>query len=373
MTDSATKEAYFTDFNLGWELNKSLEKMGYNKPTPIQAMAIAPALKGRDIIGQARTGTGKTAAFGIPIIANIRERRPRYPKSLILAPTRELATQIRDEIQQLGEFRKIRVVVCVGGRPIDEQARRLRKGTHIVVGTPGRILDLYDRGYLSLDHVEMTVLDEADEMLDMGFIDDVEEILRLMPEERQTFLFSATTGDRVLRIAFNHMVNPKIVRVKENEEDRGNIEEIFHLVHPSERMEALTDAINRESQGQTLVFCRTKREVDSVAERLNSQGHHAESIHGDFRQSRRDKVMKQFKEGAIDILVATDVAARGIHVSNIATVVNFRLPDDPTTYVHRIGRTGRAGKSGVSITLYTMDQKYLLNDFKLKVRSHMTN
>lgn len=371
MTETSTnKETYFADFNLGWELDKALDKMGYKQPTPIQGMAIGPALQGKDIIGQARTGTGKTAAFGIPIISNIKERRPRYPKSLILAPTRELATQIRDEIQQLGEFRKIRVVACVGGRPIEDQARRLRKGTHIVVGTPGRILDLYDRGYLSLDHIEMAVLDEADEMLNMGFIDDVEEILRLMPEERQTYLFSATTGDRVLRIAFNHMINPKIIRVKEDEASLSNIEELFHLVHPSERMEALADAINRESKGQVLIFCRTKREVDSVAERLNSQGYHADAIHGDFRQSRRDKVMKNFKEGKTDILVATDVAARGIHVENITTVVNFRLPDDPTTYVHRIGRTGRAGKSGVAITLYTIEQKYLLNEFKAKTRSH---
>ncbi|VAX18926.1 DEAD-box ATP-dependent RNA helicase DeaD (= CshA) [hydrothermal vent metagenome] len=367
MTEPApapSKEAYFADFSLGWELDKALDKMGYKTPTPIQAMAIGHGLKGRDIIGQARTGTGKTAAFALPILAKISDRRPRYPKALILAPTRELASQIRDEMVKLGEYKKMRVVAVVGGRPIDEQLRRLRKGAHVVVGTPGRILDLSDRGVLSLDHVETAVLDEADEMLDMGFIDDVEEILRRVPEDRQTFLFSATTGDRVLQIAFNHMMNPKIVRIKETEEDRSNIKEIFHLVHPSERMETLRDSIAHESEGQTLIFCRTKREVDSVAERLQSAGCSVEAIHGDYRQSRRDKVMKKFKDGAINVLVATDVAARGIHVENIATVINYRLPEDPTTYVHRIGRTGRAGKSGVAITLYTMDQKYLLNDFR---------
>lgn len=368
MTVPSVEDVRFSDFKLGWDIEAALEKMGYEKPTPIQAMAIPPALKGLDVIGQARTGTGKTAAFAIPILAGLKERRPRYPKALVLAPTRELATQIRDETRKLGEFKKARIVTVVGGRSIDSQARRLRKGAHIVVGTPGRILDLYDRGILMLDHVETAVLDEADEMLNMGFIDDVEEILRLLPEQRQTFLFSATVEDRVLRIAFNHMVNPKIVRIKQTLAERQKIEEIFHIVHPSERMEALIDALKRERKGQTLIFCRTKREVDSVAQRLQDFDFSVEAIHGDFRQGRRDKVMKKFKEGHIHVLVATDVAARGIHVDNITTVINYRLPEDPTTYVHRIGRTGRIGKTGVAITLITRDQKYLLDDYKNRAR-----
>lgn len=356
----------FSELNLGSDIKKALDKMGYIKPTPIQAMAIPAALQGRDIFGQARTGTGKTAAFAIPVLEGLNDRRPRYPKALILAPTRELATQIRDEMRKIGEFKKTRVMAVVGGRSVEDQVRKLKKGAHVVVGTPGRVIDLSNRGVLSLDHVEFAVLDEADEMLDMGFVDDVEDILRRLPEERQTFLFSATSEDKVFQIAFNHMVNPKIVRVKQSEADKAKIKELFHMVHPSERMEALFEAIKQESEGQTLVFCRTKREVDSVAERLLAKGLSVEAIHGDFKQVRRDKVMKNFKDGKTEILVATDVAARGIHVENITTVINYSLPDDPTVYVHRIGRTGRVGKTGVAISLYTIDQKYTLNDYRTR-------
>jgi ATP-dependent RNA helicase DeaD len=334
-------------------------------------LAIPHALEGRDIIGQARTGTGKTSAFAIPIIKKITTRRPGYPKALILAPTRELASQIRDEMRKLAEFTKTRIVDVVGGRSIDRQSRTLRKGAHVVVGTPGRILDMYDRGALILDFVETAVLDESDEMLNMGFQEDVEDILRLLPEERQTFLFSATMEERVMRIAFNHMVDPKIVRIKESAARMSNILEHFHLVHPAERMKTLMEVLDRESEGQSLIFCRTKREVDGVAQALLRSGYNVEAIHGDFRQARRDKVMKKFKEAKVDVLVATDVAARGIHVDNITTVVNYRLPEDPTTYVHRIGRTGRIGKSGVAITLYTIDQKYLLPDFKNRAKAHI--
>lgn len=364
--EPALEVSGFAGFNLGWELDKALAKMGYVNPTPIQAAAIPHALQGVDIIGQARTGSGKTAAFAIPMLSAIKTRTPGYPRALVLAPTRELATQIRDETRALGIFRKARVVEIVGGKSADRQIRDLRKGAHIVVGTPGRVLDLCDRGVLTLDYVEIAVLDEADEMLNMGFLEDVESILRMLPEERQTFLFSATMESRVLQIAFNHMVEPKILRVKDTEIERGNIREIFHFIHPSERMTALVDVIEKERVGQVIVFCRTKNEVDMVAERLAKRGFSVEAIHGDYRQNRRDKVMKMFKEGKTDILVATDVAARGIHVDNIGTVVNFRLPDDPTAYVHRIGRTGRLGKTGVAITLCTGEQKYLLEDFKNK-------
>ncbi len=362
---------FFAEFNLGWELDKALQNMGYRTPTPIQALAIPHALTGRDIIGQARTGTGKTAAFAIPMLTRLTNRQPSYPKGLILAPTRELASQIKDEMRKLAVFKKARIVDVVGGRSIDRQARVLRKGAHVVVGTPGRVLDMYDRGALVLDFVETAVLDEADEMLNMGFQEDVEDILKLLPEERQTFLFSATMEERIMGIAFNHMVDPKIVRIKETATNLSNIVEHFHLVHPAERMKTLMDVLDRESEGQSLIFCRTKREVDSIAETLVRNNYNVEAIHGDFRQARRDKVMKKFKEGQTDILVATDVAARGIHVDNITTVINFRLPEDPTTYVHRIGRTGRIGKTGVAITLYTIDQKYLLKDFRDRAKAHI--
>ncbi|MBI5816535.1 MAG: DEAD/DEAH box helicase [Nitrospinae bacterium] len=369
---AAATEVCFADFKLGWELEWALKKMGYVTPTPVQALTIPHALSGLDVVGQARTGTGKTAAFAVPLLARLEHRKPKHPRALILAPTRELATQIRDEMRKLGEFKKARIVEVVGGKSIERQARMLRKGAHVVVGTPGRILDLYDRRILNLDYVETAVLDEADEMLDMGFVDDVEEILRMLPEQRQTFLFSATIDNRVLQIAFNHMVSPKIVRVKDTAEDLGKINEIFHFINHSERMPALLDAVDHEREGQTLVFCRTKREVDMVAEKLGRANYSVEAIHGDFRQARRDKVMKMFKEGKVDILVATDVAARGIHVDNISTVINFRLPDEPSTYVHRIGRTGRVGKSGVAITLCTPDQKYLLDDFRRRAKDSST-
>ncbi len=363
----------FSDFNLGWELEKALEKMGYITPTPIQAMSIPFGLDGRDVIGQARTGTGKTAAFAIPIIAGITNRRPTNPRALILAPTRELATQIKEEMRRIGEYKKIRIVDVVGGRAMDRQIRDLRKGTHVVVGTPGRVLDLLTRGLLNLDFVDTAVLDEADEMLNMGFLEDVEKILRYLPEDRRTFLFSATMADKVMSIAFNHMVNPKILRVKEDPEKLDNIKESFHLVRPADRLPVLMDVLDKESSGQTLIFCRTKREVDMVTRRLSEYGYPAEGIHGDFSQARRDRVMKKFKEAKISVLVATDVAARGIHVDDISTVVNYRLPEDPTTYVHRIGRTGRVGKKGVAITLYTIDQKYYLSDFRDRSKNNLTN
>jgi ATP-dependent RNA helicase DeaD len=369
MTSSTDQSRFFAQFNLGWELENALHKMGYISPTAIQSLAIPPAVEGRDIIGQARTGTGKTAAFAIPAINSIDGSKLGYPRALVLAPTRELATQIKEEARRLGLYKKIRVVDVVGGRSIERQVRQLRKGAHIVVGTPGRIMDMSNRGHLNLDFVEVAVLDEADEMLNMGFLEDVEEILRRLPEQRQTFLFSATMEERVMQIAFNHMSNPKIVRVKEDIANFNSIEEIFHLVHPAERFNALLDALDREMQGQSLIFCRTKREVDAIADRLAENDYSVEAIHGDFSQSRRDRVMKRFKEGKVNILVATDVAARGIHVDDITTVVNYRLPEDPTTYVHRIGRTGRIGKKGLAITLYTIDQKYMLSDFKNRTKT----
>ncbi|MFW2331361.1 MAG: DEAD/DEAH box helicase, partial [Nitrospinota bacterium] len=228
--NSAPAERCFASFNLGWELDQALEKLNYKVPTLVQSASIPSALTGVDIVGQARTGTGKTAAFVIPIIKDIADRRPKFPKSLIIAPTRELASQIKIEAQNLGQFKKIRIVDIVGGRPIEGQAQKLRKGAHIVVGTPGRILDLYKRGWLILDHVNKVVIDEADEMFSMGFYKDVEEIISNTPNDRQTFLFSATMSDNVKNIAFKHMKNPKIIRVKETEAQLCNIKEHFHLV-----------------------------------------------------------------------------------------------------------------------------------------------
>lgn len=364
--NSAPAERCFASFNLGWELDQALEKLNYKVPTLVQSASIPSALTGVDIVGQARTGTGKTAAFVIPIIKDIADRRPKFPKSLIIAPTRELASQIKIEAQNLGQFKKIRIVDIVGGRPIEGQAQKLRKGAHIVVGTPGRILDLYKRGWLILDHVNKVVIDEADEMFSMGFYKDVEEIISNTPNDRQTFLFSATMSDNVKNIAFKHMKNPKIIRVKETEAQLCNIKEHFHLVSSSKRMKLLMESLDAVA-GKSLVFCRTRREVDYVADFLSRSKYRVEAIHGDYRQSKRDKALKNFKDGKVNVLIATDVAARGLHVNDIKTVINYRLPDDITTYIHRIGRTGRIGSEGVAVTLYTVAQKYFLKEFQAKV------
>ncbi len=343
----------FSDLGISGEIVRAVEEMGYVTPSPIQLQAIPFVLEGRDVIGQAQTGTGKTAAFAIPII-DLVDADFNKPQAIILCPTRELAVQVEGEIQKLAKYhRGINSVAIYGGESIDRQIRVLRKGVQIVVGTPGRVQDHINRGTLNLDSIGIIVLDEADEMLDMGFRDDIEAILGQMPEERQTVFFSATMAKPIMDLTRKYQKDPEIIKVAKNELTVSKIEQVYYEVKPSLKMELMTRLMNINNYALSVVFCNTKRMTDEVTESLGARGILAEALHGDLSQAQRDKVMGKFRKGLCSVLVATDVAARGIDVDNVEAVFNFDLPLDEEYYVHRIGRTGRAGKSGTAITFIT--------------------
>jgi ATP-dependent RNA helicase DeaD len=346
----------FYEFGISDKILIALSEMGFEEPTPIQKSAVPPALQGKDIIGQAQTGTGKTAAYGIPLIELRPAVRSRYPYAIVLAPTRELAVQVSEELNKMGARSGVVSLPVYGGQSIVLQIKSLKKGIDIAVGTPGRVLDHIRRKTLSLKEVKTVVLDEADEMLNMGFIDDIEKILGETPVERQTMLFSATMPKEILRIAKNYMENPAHVGVDAREIVVAKINQVFYEVREEDKIKALTRLLDVEGPILSLVFCHTKKEVDEVAGRLQQMGYHSGAIHGDFTQSHRDEIMRKFKGGDIDILVATDVAARGLDIPDVSHVINFSIPQDPEGYIHRIGRTGRAGKSGIAITLVTPRQ-----------------
>ncbi|MDP4657556.1 MAG: DEAD/DEAH box helicase, partial [Algoriphagus sp.] len=323
------------------------------QPSPIQLQAIPFVLQGRDVIGQAQTGTGKTAAFAIPIIDLV---DPDFikPQAIILCPTRELAVQVEGEIQKLAKYhKKISSVAIYGGESIDKQIRVLKKGVQIVVGTPGRVQDHINRGTLKLQDAGIIVLDEADEMLDMGFRDDIEAIIQEMPAERQTVFFSATMAKPILDLTRKYQKDPEIIKVAKNELTVSKIDQVFYEVKQSLKMELMVRLMNLNNYALSVVFCNTKRMTDEVTESLGARGILAEALHGDLSQAQRDKVMGKFRKGLCTVLVATDVAARGIDVDNVEAVFNFDIPLDEEYYVHRIGRTGRAGKSGTAITFIT--------------------
>jgi ATP-dependent RNA helicase DeaD len=346
----------FYEFGISDKILIALSEMGFEEPTPIQKSAVPPGLHGKDIIGQAQTGTGKTAAYGIPLIELRPAVRSRYPYAIVLAPTRELAVQVSEELNKMGARSGVVSLPVYGGQSIVLQIKSLKKGIDIAVGTPGRVLDHLRRKTLSLKEVKTVVLDEADEMLNMGFIDDIEKILGETPVERQTMLFSATMPKEILRISKNYMENPVHVGVDAREIVVAKINQVFYEVREEDKIKALTRLLDVEGPILSLVFCHTKKEVDEVAGRLQQMGYHAGAIHGDFTQSHRDEIMRKFKGGDIDILVATDVAARGLDIPDVSHVINFSIPQDPEGYIHRIGRTGRAGKSGIAITLVTPRQ-----------------
>jgi len=346
----------FYEFGISDKVVVSLSEMGFEEPTPIQKIAIPPALEGKDIIGQAQTGTGKTAAFGIPLIEQRPEAKRRNPYAIVLAPTRELAVQVSQEINKMSARANVSALPIYGGQSIELQIRSLRRGADIVVGTPGRVLDHIRRKTLVLKDIKTVVLDEADEMLNMGFIDDIEKILGGIPAERQTMLFSATMPKEILRMSKNYMNKPVHVGVDASEMVVAKIKQVFYEVRDEDKIKALTRLLDVEGPALTLVFCHTKKEVDDVAGRLQQMGYPAGAIHGDFTQSHRDEMMRKFKGGEIDILVATDVAARGLDIPDVSHVINFSIPQDPEGYIHRIGRTGRAGKSGIAITFVTPRQ-----------------
>ena len=343
----------FSDLGISEEILRAVEEMGYTQPSPIQEQAIPFILQGRDLIGQAQTGTGKTAAFAIPII-DLVDAEFNKPQAIILCPTRELAVQVEGEFQKLAKYhKKINSVAIYGGESIDRQIRVLKKGVQIVVGTPGRVQDHINRGTLRLEDSGIIVLDEADEMLDMGFRDDIEAILQEMPEERQTVFFSATMAKPILDLTRKYQKDPEIIKVAKNELTVAKIDQVFYEVKQSLKMELMARLMNIHNYALSVVFCNTKRMTDEVTESLGARGILAEALHGDLSQAQRDKVMGKFRKGICTVLVATDVAARGIDVDNVEAVFNFDIPLDEEYYVHRIGRTGRAGKSGTAITFIT--------------------
>lgn len=343
----------FYEFGLSDEVLNALSDMGFEEPTQIQKIAIGPALKGRDIIGLAQTGTGKTAVFGISIVEKGTKVKSKNPYAIVLAPTRELAVQVAQELNRIGQNKGITSVPIYGGQSIERQIRSLKKGVHVVVGTPGRVIDHIQRKTLVLKDVKIVVLDEADEMLNMGFIDDMERILKEVPKERQTMLFSATMPEEIVKISGRYMHEPEKVYVDAKNLVVAKIKQIFYEVREEDKIKALTRLLDVEDPSLTLIFCHTKRDVDDVSGQLRQMGYDSGSIHGDHTQANRDEVMNQFRKGRLDILVATDVAARGLDIPDVTHVINYSIPQYPDAYVHRIGRTGRAGKSGIAITLVT--------------------
>lgn len=340
----------FAALGLNSAILKALDDMGFEEPSPIQAEAIPILLEGRDLIGQAQTGTGKTAAFAIPMLQRLRPDVHR-PQALVLAPTRELALQVAEEIGKLGKHMQVRELAVYGGSPIDRQIKALRAGVSVVIGTPGRVMDHINRGTLKLDQIHTFVVDEADEMLDMGFIDDIETIMSHVPPERQTVCFSATMPDPILRLTKRHMQNPAVISIARQELSAPTIEQAYFEIRERDRIEALSRIIDHEAINRGIIFCRTKRGCDEAASALQARGYLAEAIHGDLSQPVRNRVLQRFREGGVELLVATDVAARGLDVENVTHVINYDIAQSPESHVHRIGRTGRAGREGTAFTL----------------------
>ena len=341
----------FSDFGLSEKVLNAISAMGFKEPSPIQKIIIGPLLKGRDVIGVANTGTGKTAAFGIPMAEKHVQGKNKNPYAIVLVPTRELAVQVAAELNSIGKNSGIKALPVYGGKSISDQIKSIRKGVDIIVGTPGRTIDHIKRRTLILKDIRMLVLDEADEMLNMGFIDDMEMIIRSIPSKRQTMLFSATMPDAIFRISARYMNEPEKICADESKKVVEKTKQVFYEVSEHNKREALATLIDMENPSLALVFCHTKREVDRVSGVLQKSGYRAGAIHGDFSQSARDEVMKKFRNGNISILVATDVAARGLDINGITHVINYSVPVYPEGYIHRIGRTGRAGKDGMAITL----------------------
>lgn len=358
------KNLLFNELSLSEEIQKAIDEMGFTEASPIQSQAIPYILEGRDVIGQAQTGTGKTAAFGIPALEAI-DASDKSVQTVVMCPTRELALQVSLEFKKLAKYKKgVNILAVYGGESIEKQISNLKRGVQVVIGTPGRIMDHLERKTLKFDRVKMIVLDEADEMLNMGFREDIESILSKMPEQKQTIFFSATMAKPILALTKKFQVNPHIVKVTKDELTMPSIEQIYYEVRGSNKMEVMARIIDLHSLKLMLVFCNTKKKVDEVVDDLNALGHKAEGIHGDLKQNQRNLVMSKFRHGHVNILVATDVAARGIDVDNVDAVINYDLPLDDEYYVHRIGRTGRAGKSGKAFTFVTAKETYRLRELQ---------
>ncbi|HUP46830.1 MAG TPA: DEAD/DEAH box helicase [Thermoanaerobaculia bacterium] len=359
----------FASLGIRDSLVETLTALGYEVPTPIQQRTIPPLLAGRDLIGQAQTGTGKTAAFALPLLEKIDPAR-RETQGLILTPTRELAMQVAEAVHSYGQgLRGVTVLPVYGGAPIVPQLKRLERGVQIVVGTPGRLIDVLDRRALRLDAIRMIVLDEADEMLKMGFIDDVEKILGMAPPARQIALFSATMPPEVLRIASRHMRDAERVEIERKSVTAPDIEQRFLNVSEGQKLDALTKMMELEENDAVLIFRRTKNGAAELAERLEGRGFAAVAMHGDMKQAERESVIRRLRAGKVEIVVATDVAARGLDVEQITHVVNYDIPNDVEAYVHRIGRTGRAGRTGVATLFVTPRERRMMREIERFTRS----
>ena len=354
----------FNDLKIQDEIKDAIDAMGFSKLTPIQELAIPHALKRRDLIGQAQTGSGKTLAFGIPIVDKV-FIPDRSPQAIILCPTRELCMQVASEIEKLGsKIKKFKVLAVYGGQPIGKQTRVLKKGVHVVVGTPGRVIDHIERGNLELIGIESVVLDEADEMLEMGFREDIETILAKTPHQRQTLLFSATMPDEITCIAQKYQKNPEFIRVSDNKKNIPKITQYAFKCNIKDKFDGLTRLIDAYNVNLALIFCNTKKSVDYVAKHLKKLDFSVDSLHGDMSQKTRDRVMNKFKNGNISVLVATDVAARGLDIDNVEVIINYDVPQNHDDYVHRIGRTARAGKQGMAFMLVSKDEIGRFNNIR---------
>ncbi|TWI55229.1 DEAD/DEAH box helicase [Halalkalibacter nanhaiisediminis] len=357
---------YFNDFQISEPIKQAIKDMGFEEPSPIQEKAIPVILEGGDVIGQAQTGTGKTAAFGIPVVDKVTS--DRYVQALILTPTRELAIQVSGELQKLSAHKTIRTLPIYGGQSIGHQIKALKQGVQVVIGTPGRILDHLRRQTLKIDRVHTIVLDEADEMLDMGFVEDIESILRQVKGERQTLLFSATMPPAIKKLSRKYMTAPKTVTINKGEVTAPLINQMYYKVLERNKVDSLCRIIDSEDVELGILFCRTKKGVAELTEALQARGYLADGLHGDLTQSQRDAVMKKFRDSSIEFLIATDVAARGIDVENVTHVINYDIPQDPESYVHRIGRTGRAGRKGLALTLVTPREMKHLRSIEQEIK-----
>ncbi|MCR4436088.1 MAG: DEAD/DEAH box helicase [Clostridiales bacterium] len=359
----------FKDLNLSHEVQKAIAAMGFEEATPIQSQSIPHILDGRDVVGQAQTGTGKTCAFGIPAIEML-DPEIEGIQVLVLCPTRELAIQTSEELKNVSQYKKgVRILPIYGGQPIDRQILALKKRPQIIIGTPGRIMDHMRRHTLKFTNLKMLILDEADEMLNMGFREDIDTILEKVPEERQTLLFSATMPREIMDLTAKYQRDPLVIKAVHKQLTVPGIEQFYLEVSESSKLEVLSRIIDANGIQLSLVFCNTKKRVDELASNLQSRGYLVEALHGDMKQVQRDQVMSKFRKGHIDILIATDVAARGIDVDDVEAVFNYDIPNDEEYYVHRIGRTGRAGKTGKAYTFVVGREIYKLKDIQRYTKS----
>jgi len=360
----------FEDLPLTPEIMKGIEELGFSNLFPIQAQAIIPLLEGKDVIGQAQTGTGKTAAFGIPMVERVNPNIKRV-QGLVLAPTRELAIQVAQHISRFSRYSSLKVLPVYGGEPINKQIRALERGVHIVVGTPGRLIDHLRRGTLNLSSTKVVVLDEADRMLDMGFIDDINYILSRVPEDRQLSLFSATIDQSVMNVCHRYMRNPEKILVSKDEIALTQLNQYYMLVNPRNKLEYLLDILKRNNMGKAIIFCNTRRGTDWLAHKLNRYGYDAKSLHGGFTQAQRDRVSNSFRNGKLKLLIATDVAARGLDIQGITHIINYDIPLDALVYFHRIGRTARMGNDGTAITLVGYGEMAELSKIKTLTKTNI--